>query len=169
MNQNELNEKLAAQTFPKVTPDVIKSRIRETQYFRQGTLTICVLTLVNGFQITGESACVDERNFDQGIGETIAYKMAFDKIWALEGYVLANAGIGRARHEVRARPAHQMRVIEELAQLQERTEKLGAFVDSSIFGTLPEDEKRRLGAQHGAMTYYAEILKERVAAFGSAA
>ena len=52
------------------------------------TLTICVLTLENGFTVTGESACVDPNNFDKDIGEKIAYENAREKIWQLEGYLL---------------------------------------------------------------------------------
>ena len=52
------------------------------------TLTVCCLTLANGFTVTGESACASPENFDQMIGENIALKNAKEKAWALEGYVL---------------------------------------------------------------------------------
>ena len=45
--------------------------------------------MVNGFGVRGESACVDPRNFDEAIGRSIAYENAFDKLWQLEGYLLA--------------------------------------------------------------------------------
>jgi hypothetical protein len=51
-------------------------------------LTICVLVLENGFTVVGESACASPENFDQEIGEEIAYKNALEKIWMLEGYLL---------------------------------------------------------------------------------
>lgn len=77
--------------FPRVTPEQIDSVIVEKQFFRPtGTLTICVLTLKNGFNVTGESACVDPRNFDEQVGRDIAYRNARDKIWSLEGYHLAS-------------------------------------------------------------------------------
>jgi hypothetical protein len=53
-------------------------------------LTICVLTLRNGFNVTGESACVSPENFNMERGQEIAYNKARDKIWALEGYLLAS-------------------------------------------------------------------------------
>jgi hypothetical protein len=53
-------------------------------------LTICVLTLRNGFNVTGESACVSPENFNKALGEEIAFKKAREKIWALEGYLLAS-------------------------------------------------------------------------------
>jgi hypothetical protein len=51
-------------------------------------LTICVLVLVNGFVVTGESACVDPKTFDGEIGRAIAREDAFSKMWPLMGYEL---------------------------------------------------------------------------------
>ena len=51
-------------------------------------LTICVLTLENGFTVTGESACTSPENFDAEIGREIALTKARDKVWSLEGYLL---------------------------------------------------------------------------------
>jgi len=51
-------------------------------------LTICVLTLKNGFTVTGESACASQENFDAEIGHKIARKNAIQKIWPLMGYAL---------------------------------------------------------------------------------
>ena len=51
-------------------------------------LTICVLSLENGFTVTGESACASPENFDRIIGQKIAYENAREKIWMLEGYLL---------------------------------------------------------------------------------
>ncbi|HGO5850585.1 Gp49 family protein [Mannheimia haemolytica] len=48
-----------------------------------------VLTLKNGYKVTGESACLDVANFDVEIGESVAHAKAVSKIWELEGYLLA--------------------------------------------------------------------------------
>lgn len=84
----------------KVTVEQIESLIQREVYFNAGevagsgegdpmnVLTICVLTLVNGFTVTGESACVDPANYDRELGESIARKNAVEKIWMLEGYLL---------------------------------------------------------------------------------
>lgn len=50
------------------------------------TVTICAITLKNGFTVVGDSACIDPENFDHSIGEQVAYNNAFEKIWQLEGY-----------------------------------------------------------------------------------
>jgi hypothetical protein len=53
-----------------------------------GLLTFCVLTLRNGFTVTGESACASPENFNADIGRKIARQNAVGKIWLLMGYEL---------------------------------------------------------------------------------
>lgn len=98
MTQDELNAALAASPSPdRITPEYLQSRIAERTFIRAtGTLTICVLTLDNGFTVTGESACADPANYNQEIGEKIAYDMAERKIWPLLGFALKEAMAARA-------------------------------------------------------------------------
>lgn len=51
-------------------------------------LTICVITLKNGYTLVGKSACASPENYDEHIGRQIAYDDARKQIWALEGYLL---------------------------------------------------------------------------------
>lgn len=89
MDAKALETALEASPAPRVTRELLESRIVSTQYHRlTDTLTLAVLTLVNGFTVTGESACASPENYNQEIGEKIAFDNAFDKLWALEGYVL---------------------------------------------------------------------------------
>lgn len=78
---------------PRLTPALIDGCIVTKQFHTfEGTCTmVCLLTLKNGFTVTGESACASPENFDQEIGEEIAYDNARDKIWQLEGYLLKQA------------------------------------------------------------------------------
>lgn len=75
---------------PRLTPDHIDSQIVGEAYhvFPGTTMTVCALTLKNGFQVIGESAAASSSNFDEGIGRKIARENARNKIWALEGYLL---------------------------------------------------------------------------------
>jgi len=74
---------------PRLTPDLIDSVIVKKEFsILTPVLTVCVLTLKNGFTVTGESACASPENFDKEIGEKVAFEMARDKIWVLEGYLL---------------------------------------------------------------------------------
>ena len=49
---------------------------------------MCVLTLQNGFLVTGESSCVSIENFDAELGRKIARDNAKRKVRELEGYAL---------------------------------------------------------------------------------
>jgi hypothetical protein len=60
---------------------------------------------------------------------------------------------------------HQERVVAEKKELDEKREKLGAFIEGKIFQTLPPEERNRLEQQAIAMTTYSTILGERIAAF----
>lgn len=74
-----------------LTIDDIKAKIVDKKFtvLEDGRTTICNLYLQNGFTVRGESACVAIENYNKEIGEKIAYENAVDKIWELEGYLLA--------------------------------------------------------------------------------
>lgn len=91
MNENELEEEIQAKGLnaPRLTPIIIDSLIKDKSFHKlTDVLTVCVLTLQNGFTVTGESACASPANYDKKIGEDIAFNNARDKIWPLAGYAL---------------------------------------------------------------------------------
>ena len=91
MSDDAAQRALEKHTAPSVTKAHLESIIVERAFTRlTGTLTICALTLRNGFTVTGESACVSPENYNQTLGEKYAYEKAFEKLWALEGYALAD-------------------------------------------------------------------------------
>ena len=68
-----------------ITIEDLESRIKKEEFVVVGKkTTICCLTLKNGFEVTGESACVDTANFNKEIGEKYARERAVEKIWQLE-------------------------------------------------------------------------------------
>ena len=77
-------------TAPRLTPEAIDRVIVSEQYhvFPGTSFTACLLTLANGYTVSGESACVSPKNFDAAIGRKIARENARNKIWQLEGYLL---------------------------------------------------------------------------------
>lgn len=118
-NELELEEEIVRKGLaaPRLTPADIDAQILVEQYHRfpGSTLTVCVLTLRNGFMVVGESAAASAANYDEAIGKRIARVNARSKIWALEGYLLRSklagmeanrsdevtlAGVARVAHEV---------------------------------------------------------------------
>jgi hypothetical protein len=88
-------------TAPRITPEHIDAQIisevsgRASDLFKGAPvskelecLTICVLTLKNGFTLVGKSACASPENYDAELGHKIARDDARKQIWALEGYLL---------------------------------------------------------------------------------
>lgn len=77
-------------TAPRLTPQQIDAAIKRIQYcvFPDSTLTVCAITLQNGFIVTGESAAASPENFNEEIGKKVAFDNARQKIWAFEGYLL---------------------------------------------------------------------------------
>lgn len=90
-----------------VTKASIEAKIRNVYYINAGAaikasdrgwnekdiaelnlVTICIIILENGFKVEGTSACVDSSRYNEAIGQEIAYKSAFEKIWDKEGYLL---------------------------------------------------------------------------------
>jgi hypothetical protein len=69
---------------------MIDETIVHEQYhvFPGTTMTVCALTLKNGYIVSGESAAASPENFDEAIGRKIARENARNKIWAFEGYLL---------------------------------------------------------------------------------
>lgn len=86
---------------PRVTPERLDEVICREDYhvFDSSQLTVCCLTLVNGFTVTGESACASPENFNAELGRKIAFNNAKQKIWALEGYLLRQRLAEQAGYE----------------------------------------------------------------------
>lgn len=77
-------------TAPRITPEMLDAEIAAEDYhvFPGSCLTVCALTLQNGFTVTGESACASPENFNAEIGQKIARSNARQKLWPLLGFRL---------------------------------------------------------------------------------
>ena len=100
-DQIESEIKAKGLTAPRVTPQDIEDSIACEVSFVVGNvlkdcpvhaslklLTFCIITLKNGFTVTGESACASPENFNAEIGQKIARENAKQKIWPLLGFQL---------------------------------------------------------------------------------
>lgn len=92
MSEKEIEKEIQEKGLnaPRLSPQLIDESIKDEDYhvFEKTCLTVCCLTLQNGFTVTGESACASPENFNEEIGRKIAKENARNKIWALEGYLL---------------------------------------------------------------------------------
>lgn len=83
---------------PRLNPAHIDAQIVAEDYhvFPNTPLTVCALTLKNGFMVVGKSAPASPQNFDSELGRKIARDDARNQIWALEGYLLRSKLAGVA-------------------------------------------------------------------------
>ncbi len=103
LTNEELDTKLAESPAPRVTKEYMESRIALTSFHAiedsyapvpvAPTATICNILLDNGYSVRGESACVNKANYNKEIGEKISYDNAFQKLWALFGFLLAEKNL----------------------------------------------------------------------------
>lgn len=90
-------------TAPRVSLSDIKKKIASEYYYNAGSLaqsfghpehpsldvlTICLVVLDNGFTIIGKSAPASPDNFDEALGQKLAYEDAIRQIWPLMGFAL---------------------------------------------------------------------------------
>jgi hypothetical protein len=92
--------------FPRISVDDITDRIAVSHYLNLGRavalsdlvpaeaehrVTLCALTLDNGFVVIGKSAPMDPRNFDADKGRRFAYEDAIRQIWPLMAFSALDA------------------------------------------------------------------------------
>lgn len=81
---------------PPVTRNVTEQEIDDSivteRYWQPArtAVTVCLLTLDNGFHVSGFSAAVSYANFDAELGRLLARENATAKIWELLGFRLAD-------------------------------------------------------------------------------
>jgi hypothetical protein len=143
---------------PHVTPEHIDSIITNTLFKRieDTCLTICVLTLKNGFTVTGESACASPENYNRCKGEKYSKENAVEKIWALEGYLL------KEKLSQGIKPTTYMERIKlEIDELSNKIDKLLDFTGTTNFKALEGGKQRLMDDQLQVMKSYLSILTVR--------
>lgn len=144
-------------TAPRVTNERIDEVIKRADFhvFPGSCLTVCCLTLANGFTVTGYSACASPSNFDAAIGERIARENARQQIWALEGYLL--------KEKLATEPKDSKGRAElERSQLATRIDGLESFFGTAAYKLLSDNQRMRLSAQGQYMHGYLEALDARL-------
>ena len=92
MNNEEVEKEVQSRglTAPRVTLQDVDAAavLKQFHRFESTTVTVCCLTLANGFCVVGESAAASPENFDEELGRKIAEDCAKDKLWMLLGFRL---------------------------------------------------------------------------------
>lgn len=73
------------------TNDILQyadEQIADVKYFYDETLTICVMTMVNGFKVVGESNVIDSTKYDKLKGMQISRQKAYNKFIDILAYSL---------------------------------------------------------------------------------
>ena len=74
----------------KLTKEILEQHILKKDYIRMWhKITVCIITLDNGYEVIGSSACINPEDYDLELGKKFAYEDAFEKLWSLFGF-LAN-------------------------------------------------------------------------------
>ena len=97
----------------KLTKDDLDGLVVSTNYIHNELLTICILTLKNGFKVTGQSACLSAENYDSAIGEKVAHQNGFEKLWELEGYLLKQRLFDEQDKTVTLRNGSKCKIVHE--------------------------------------------------------
>ncbi|AIZ94814.1 hypothetical protein [Pseudomonas phage vB_PaeP_4029] len=141
----------------KVNPQDVKNMIVEESFtiLPNGLTTVCQLTLVNGWTVTGQSSCVDPDEFDAEIGIEIARRNAEDEVWKFAGYELM-----QKLHKRRMGAKERLKL--ELQELRERQERLFNLLHTDAAVDIPEYAYSLLEQQETAQRNLIDILEERL-------
>jgi len=71
---------------PRVKHEEIHAEVSLVEYAYVGLMTLCVLTLHNGFKIVGQSSCASAENYNKEWGEKFALRDAERQIGQFLGF-----------------------------------------------------------------------------------
>ena len=91
LDQTEKKSAEVAKTKKRVTLQSIKDKLKDTEFFNPKIaphMTVVIVTMQNGFVLTGTSTPADPENFDEKLGQELAFEDALRQAWPLEAYAL---------------------------------------------------------------------------------
>lgn len=139
-NVNDFRDSLSQTALSpvKLTRAMLEAKICSAnhQVLDGGRMTICLLTLASGFQVIGQSACMDLANYVREKGEKASFEDALSKIWELEAYHQA---------EVRAKAVAQLGQLQSLLSGMHGAED---YVVGYVIGMVNENETSKVAAPY---------------------
>lgn len=88
ISNEQADEILETRTHPRVTQETIEDKIADVHFMYRHQLTICVVTMKNGFMAVGKSAPAAPLNFNSDLGRKYAYENCIKELFVHEGYLL---------------------------------------------------------------------------------
>lgn len=147
-----------------VNESKLKASIKDVDFHvHEGScLTICIVTLLNGYVVTGESACADPKMYNAEIGQKFAFAAAERKVWPLLGYALREE-LFKKEQETGESETFATRLKREEKELSEKLEKLEAFINGNVqFDRLTIEECNDIRLQLSIMQEYQKVLLRRL-------
>ena len=95
-DRKELHERLQEEgKTGYVTPTMVEAEWKSAAYhhFEGTTVTVCCLTLRNGFTVVGQSACANPDNFDPKLGRELAFEDANQQIYKFLAFRLCDEAV----------------------------------------------------------------------------
>lgn len=136
--------------------------------------TNTTLVTKTGFEVHGQSSCVNKENFDLKIGEQYAKPKAVDQLWFAMGFVLQWAKFGlnnksdiKPREilydDIPANVTYRNRLLLEVKELGNKFNKLVEFLKKDNCADIVGSEQYKLmNLQREAMYDYITILNKRI-------
>lgn len=141
----------------RLTQKDLEEQISKVEYQRFGeTGILAVITLVNGYTVTGKSGCIDPAIFDEEIGKKVAYDNAFNQLWEILGYEV------KQKWYEATQLSWLDRVRTELAELDEKRSKLDAMLQKGKPEFVSGQQWKLMQEQYELMAKYALVLAERI-------
>lgn len=126
--------------------------------------TLVQATTITGFELIDYSACVSPENYSKELGEKYAMENIVNKVWSFLGFVLQWAKNGiKYNEENKKYSDYIQRMINEYYEINERTFKLGVFIqDNPKFKELDIEEQNDMNEQYKYMIKYCDKLGSRL-------
>lgn len=161
----------------KILKEDVENFITNVEVMTVGEKTTVVNAhTLTGFDIVRHSSCVDPKNYSEELGKQYAMEEVVNNLWAHLGFVLQWAKYGiNVKPKESKYPPHIQRVITEYEELNDKIDKLNAFINGKlnasingnpIFRKLDAEERNDMACQLTSMRNYSDILLSRLTRAG---
>lgn len=147
-----------------ITNEYLETQIKSHKYqLIEDTILYCIIVDKNGYTFTGEAFCKVTDKIDNPLIKDLAFERALD---SMRGPYTFLRTLESKLEKEEEEKTHRQRVIEDLAVLEDRLEKLSLFLSTDeipIF--LTEEHWNLLKEQREVMIKYKEIIDKRLELF----